>query len=404
MTPFACTHCGTPVYFENTHCESCGSLLGFVPGERCMVSFEPALAAGDDAILGWRRREPVDHDTATGAPLDPLLPCGNRTEHQVCNWMLDPGDPGPLCLSCRLTQVIPSLAEDRNRAHWAAIERAKRRLVHTLMGLGLTPRPIGADRLGRGLCFELLEALPGHTPVMTGHVNGVITLNIAEADDVYREATRVAMGEPVRSLLGHLRHEVSHYLQWRHVEDTAAMDRCRAAFGDERLDYGAALQSHYQQGAPNDWATRHVSAYASAHPREDWAETCAHYLLVVDALETAAAWGLRLDGLAPVQVTPGDASAGPLDDRVLTQWLPLAQFLNAMNRSLGQADSYPYLLPTPVLDKMGLVQTLLGEAAVREREAEAAHVDAPSITPAAPPAAGPSEGPGAEASGQPVAA
>lgn len=371
MTPFACTHCGRTVYFENTHCESCGSLLGFVPGERRMVSFEPVATVGEAASAGWLKREAVasDRGAATAPRHDHGMPCGNRTAHQVCNWMLDPGDAGPLCQSCRLTQVIPSLAGAHHLGQWAAIERAKRRLMYTLMGLGLTPRPIGADRLGRGLCFQLLEAQPGGPPVLTGHVEGVITLNIAEADDVHRETTRVAMGEPVRSLLGHLRHEVSHYLQWRHVEDSPAMDRCRRAFGNEHEDYGAALQRHYRQGPPADWPSTHVSPYASAHPREDWAETCAHFLLVVDALETASAWGLRLDGPAPARPAPRAFADGPLDDRVLTQWLPLAQFLNAMNRSLGLPDSYPFLLPMPVLDKMACVQALLDEAARRERAA-----------------------------------
>lgn len=359
MTPFQCTRCGNTVFFENTHCGRCDALLGYVPGERRMVSFDPPEAASDDAAPapGWLR---LDGDDA--GPQH-LRPCDNRVVHQVCNWMLDEGDPGPLCVSCRLTQVIPSLEAAGNLGHWAAIERAKRRLVYTLVSIGLTPQPRGAPGVDRGLSFQLLESLPGGPPVMTGHEDGVITLNIAEADDVHREAARVAMGEPVRTLLGHLRHEVSHYLEWRYVEGTPAMARCREVFGDDTVDYASALQTHYTQGAPPDWPGRFVSAYASAHPYEDWAETCAHYLLVIDALETASAWGLQLDGPAPTRAADGADAQQPLDRRVLAHWLPLAQFLNAMNRSLGHADSYPFLLPPAVLDKMSLVQALLADAA-----------------------------------------
>jgi hypothetical protein len=409
MTPFACSHCGNTVYFENTDCGRCGAVLGFVPGQRRMLSFAlPSAGEPDDsdAAGSWQILHGIDAQGAGAKAGDPataatggrtpsaaardeggaeagdgqaepgLQPCDNRRQHQVCNWMLDAGDPGPLCISCRLTGVIPSLADGQNLAHWAAIERAKRHLVHTLMGLGLTPRPIGSDRAARGLRFQLLEALPGGPPVMTGHEDGVITLNIAEADDVHRETTRVAMGEPVRTLLGHLRHEVSHYLAWRHLEDTPAMDRCREAFGDERVDYAAALQTHYAQGAPADWSQRYVSAYASAHPYEDWAETCAHYLLVVDAMETASAWGLQLEGPSPTRATEAADLRQPLAERVLAHWLPLAQFLNAMNRSLGQPDSYPFLLPPQVLDKMNLVQSLLAEAGAREAEAQASTPEA----------------------------
>lgn len=402
MTPFVCSHCGNTVYFENTHCGQCGSVLGFVLAERRMLAFVPPDTGEDSGPWpGWQVLRNTDHDKGSGDGKqnsdaeERLHPCDNRSIHQVCNWMLDAGDPGPLCLSCRLTRVIPSLADGNNLGHWAAIERAKRRLVYTLIGLGLTPQPIGADPVARGVCFQLLESLPGGPPVMTGHDDGVITLNIAEADDVHREATRVAMGEPVRTLLGHLRHEMSHYLEWRHVEGTPAMDRCRAAFGDESVDYTAALQTHYAQGAPAEWSTRYVSAYASAHPYEDWAETCAHYLLVVDALETASAWGLQLDGPSPTHATrAADATdtRQPLADRVLAHWLPLAQFLNAMNRSLGQPDSYPFLLPPQVLDKMSLVQALLSEAA--DRDAAAARVapePPPQATEPAPPAASPSD-------------
>ena len=229
----------------------------------------------------------------------------------------------------------------------------------------------------RGLAFHLLESLPGQAPVLTGHDDGLITLNIAEADDVFREQARVSMHEPMRTLLGHLRHEVSHYLQQRYITGTTGEERCRAVFGDERADYSAALKRHYESGPPADWSNHFVSEYASSHPWEDWAETCAHYLLVIDAVQTASSWGLRLEGHTQTQPSETDAQKLPMEDLVLEHWLPVAQFLNAMNRSLGLADGYPFLLPPAVLEKMSTVQQLLAQAVAAEAASQAPSPAAP---------------------------
>ncbi len=359
MTPFHCSHCAQTVFFENSECGACNSLLGYVPGERNMVAFElpapPEPGAADDGVPpgAWFRR---------GSNGTWLQPCANRINHNVCNWMLDVGDGHTLCISCRLTNVIPSLEDPNNLQHWALIERAKRRLVFSLMDIGLTPQPKTGPEDRQGLSFHLLENQPGGMPVMTGHGDGLITLNIAEADDVFRESARVSMHEPVRTLLGHLRHEVSHYLQQRYVTGTPGEQRCKDLFGDHDADYAAALQAHYSNGSPADWSTRFISAYASAHPWEDWAETCAHYLLVIDAVQTAAAWGLRLDGPTKASTDDQEPQSMPVENLIIEQWLPVAQFLNAMHRSLGLPDSYPFLLPPQVLEKMKLVQDLLANA------------------------------------------
>ncbi|MEO8278709.1 MAG: putative zinc-binding metallopeptidase [Ideonella sp.] len=360
MSPFTCSHCSHTVFFENSECGFCNSLLGFVPAQRSMVAFElPTPASGETVnplpLDAWLRR---------GTDGAWLRPCANRINHGVCNWMLDVGDDAALCISCRLTEVIPSLEDPNNLRRWAAIERAKRRLVFGLMEIGLTPQPKTGPDDKLGLAFNLLENLPGAASVMTGHDDGLITLNIAEADDVFRESARVSMHEPLRTLLGHLRHEVSHYLQQRYVAGTPGELRCRALFGDHDADYAAALQTHYANGAPADWSTHFVSAYASSHPWEDWAESCAHYLLVIDAVQTASSWGLRLDGpTKAVTADDLDPRVMPLKNLVLEQWLPVAQFLNSMNRSLGLPDSYPFLMPPQVLEKMQLVQNLLALAA-----------------------------------------
>lgn len=381
MTPFQCTHCQAVVFFENVACGTCGALLAFDPAAMRMQAYRATEGSADAAAPPWQPLPPASPAADAGAV--PVVPCRNRSVHANCNWMVDDADEGQvLCRSCRLTRTIPDLAVAGNAERWGRIEQAKRRLVYGLRLRGLCPEPrrhadapadapaaaqagVAADAgADRGLCFDLLADAPDGQPVRTGHDRGVITLNIAEADDAYREAQRVQLREPWRTLLGHLRHEVAHYLQYRWVDVSPALtERCRAVFGDERADYAEALQRHYAQGAPAGWETAHISAYASMHPWEDWAETCAHWLLIVDAVQTAGAWGLRIDG--PARARPAGAGPGalvPAPALVIQHWLPVAQFLNAMNRSIGVPDSYPFLIPPAVLDKLAAVQALLGDA------------------------------------------
>lgn len=362
MRPFECGQCRNTVFFDNDVCLSCGAVLGFVAADLQMRAFAPpAGQPGEPGEGPW--------PGIGGGPA--LRPCGNRHSAAHCNWMLDDGDtPGQtLCCSCRLTQVLPSLDNPRNGLRWQRIEQAKRRLVFTLLSLGLAPEPKQGPDDPLGLAYRLLDAEPGAPEIRTGHENGVIVINVAEADDDHREAQRVRLGEPQRTLLGHLRHETAHYLQYRWIAGTAAMPGCREHFGDEIADYAQALAHHYAKGPPADWSQHFISPYASAHPWEDWAETCAHYLLVVDAVQTAASWGLQLSG--HLSATPHDTDLkAPSDVQhlVLEQWLPVAQFLNAMNRSLGLLDSYPFQIPAAVLDKLATVQQLLrGAAGLRQR-------------------------------------
>ncbi len=351
MLNFSCTQCNSTVFFENVACGTCGAALGFSVASRRLLAFSVLPDSGGCMI--WT---PVNADGAL-----PLAPCANRVQHGVCNWMLDEGDASALCRSCRLTRVIPALDVNGNLARWQKIEQNKRRLLFTLLALDLMPEPkVGQNDLV-GLEFQLLDDAPGEATVKTGHNQGTITLNITEADDDVRESIRVRLGEPSRTLLGHLRHEISHYLQYRWATDPADAERCRSVFGDERKDYAASLARHYEFGPETNWPTRFVTAYASAHPWEDWAETCAHYLLVIDAMQTATAWGLCLQG-GPAELISSARellAQPPINNLAIEQWLPLAQFLNAMNRSLGLRDAYPFLLPPAVVKKMAMVQSLL---------------------------------------------
>lgn len=351
MRLFHCSHCGQRVFFENLRCEACHASLGFVPEEMDMVAFSV------DADDVWRRRPGSDGVAQR--------PCSNYAVEGVCNWMVAADDDSALCVSCRTTHIIPALGKPENRNYWMNLEQAKRRLFYTLLSLKL-PAPDRTVDPVNGLSFRFLEEAGPQQRVLTGHDNGVITLNIAEADDAFRESMRHSMHEPYRSVLGHFRHESGHYYWDRLIANTAWIDEYRALFGDERADYEAALMQHYATPQAN-WPLDCISAYASAHPWEDWAECWAHYLHIVDGLETAAGWGLRLDHATPtgpsLQAAPVEPDAESIETSLIEQWLPVSQFSNAMNRSLGLHDSYPFVISAPVMAKLDFVHRVVSAAA-----------------------------------------
>jgi len=294
--------------------------------------------------------------------------CENYVQHNICNWAVPADEPHVLCQSCRFTQMVPNLSEPGNKAAWYKLELAKRRLLYTLihLGCGVTNR---VDDPERGLAFAFLADAEGSevAPVLTGHANGLITINIAEADDVERERRRQQLHEPYRTLLGHFRHEVGHYYWDRLIKDNSRLDTFREYFGDERKDYAQALQDHYSQGPPQDWPSRFVSAYAAAHPWEDWAETWAHYLHLTDALETATACGLSLRPrrLDEPRLTRGiDLTKRNADsfNQLLEGWFPLMYLLNNLNRGLGLQDAYPFILSAAAIGKLRLVHMAIGAA------------------------------------------
>ncbi|GGK25261.1 zinc-binding metallopeptidase family protein [Salinarimonas ramus] len=350
MKLFACAVCGAPLQFEESACPSCGTRLGFLPRERRLA----ALRLDGEAWV------PVGDDAGPGRPARHLF-CANAA-YGACTWLVpeeEAGD-GRFCIACRHNRTIPDLTQDTNAGRWRKLEAAKKRLFYTLMNLGLplTQRPDDPA----GLAFDFLADSPVHDEpgVMTGHADGLVTIAIAEADDSEREARRSAMGEPYRTLLGHLRHEVGHYYWTKLVQEPGALDGFRALFGDERTDYGSALQRHYSEGPPADWEQRHVSAYASAHPWEDWAETFALYLHMVDTLETAGTFGLRLRPKLPggeelATSIPFDPHHEPDLARLVDAWGPLTFAVNALNRSMGQADLYPFTVAPAAVEKLAFV-------------------------------------------------
>jgi hypothetical protein len=348
MEVFACQACGQVLYFENVLCERCGHGLGYLPDRATISAVEPDNGQ-------WRAL------AVEGAP---YRYCQNY-DSGVCNWMLPVASGESLCAACRHNKTIPDLSVPENLELWRKMEGAKHRLIYTLLKLGL-PLENQADNPERGLVFEFLsEAQAPHGQrVMTGHDNGVITLALDEADDAKREQVRARMGEPYRTLLGHFRHEIGHYYWNILVRDGDKLESFRALFGREDQDYAAALQSHYTNGPPGDWRQHFVTTYASAHPWEDFAETWAHYLHIVDTLETARSFGVKVRTRADHEpekeaAVDFDPHSAPSIEQLIGAWLPLCFAVNSLNRSMGQADLYPFVLAPEAIRKLGYVHELM---------------------------------------------
>ncbi len=354
MKLFTCSSCGQVLFFENTRCERCGHQLAYLPELNILSALEP-IPAQDAAS---ERAEFVA--LAGEASHARYRLCANYVQHDVCNWAIPAGSESAFCVSCALNEVTPALDTPDARQMWARLESAKRRLLYSLLGLGL---PIDRRAPGeeRGLAFSFKSSSAAEQ-VFTGHGEGLITINIAEADDPFREKTRQEMGEPYRTLLGHFRHEIGHYYWDRLIKDGRCLTPFRALFGDDTLDYAEARKRHYEDGPPPDWTDRFVSAYASMHPWEDWAETFAHYLHIVDTLETARAYGLVLRPAASGAPLP-DMTARRLDfddfGDLVTAWFPLTSALNSLNRSMGLADLYPFVLSGPAIAKLRFVHDVI---------------------------------------------
>jgi len=225
-------------------------------------------------------------------------------------------------------------------------ERAKRHLIVELDALGFALVSKMEDPQG-GLTFDLLSST--YEEVLIGHEKGVVTIDVSESDPSEREKVRVALDEPYRTMLGHFRHEFGHYFQWQHVRGDAR-ESCRALFGDDTAPYEDAIERHYSDGPPKDWEQTYISAYATMHPFEDFAETFAHFLHIRDTIDTAVDRGL-------IRADPkGYPSFSDLIGQV---WIPLSAALNQINRSMGREDLYPFVTPPTVLKKLDFVASLM---------------------------------------------
>lgn len=349
MRIFKCQCCEQLLYFENTTCERCSHRLGYLPEANSLSALEPQ---GDG---NWR---------ALASPDMRYRFCANA-QHSVCNWLVPDQSAETYCAACRHNRTIPDLTVQDNLNRWRKFEAAKHYLFYSLMRLGL-PLANRTDDPAEGLVFDFLAESPaaGVTEVRTGHDQGVITINLKEADDAQREQLRNAMGETYRTVLGHFRHEIGHYFWDKLVRDGGKQEVFRQCFGDENADYAEALKRHYDSGPPANWQQHYVSAYASSHPWEDFAETWAHYLHILDTIEMASAFGIRIQ---PALGFSADHSAAldfdPYErgelDRLIRVWLPLAFSVNAINRCMGEPDLYPFILSPHVIAKLGFIHRLV---------------------------------------------
>jgi hypothetical protein len=370
MKIFYCTACKHRVFFENVQCTNCGSRLAFLPDKGALAALRDAgdgtytVVAGEGGKAKYRL-------------------CKNAIDHASCSWAIPSSDPQLFCRACRLNVTIPDLSQPAAKEAWVSLERAKRWLLCNLMSLGL-PLPAELDSEGHRLRFSFLADTKNEL-VFTGQSDGLITINIAEADDPFREKIRHELGETYRTLLGHFRHEIGHYYWDQLIAKSPLLEPCRAEFGDEREDYATALQRHYAEGAPGAWARHFVSAYASMHAWEDWAETWAHYLHIVDTLETA-----RYCDLVVAEKTERGhdhrIQAAAVDfadfEGMIGTWIPFTIALNSLNRSMGLSDAYPFVLSDRAVQKLRFVHRVVQDAKVARdqplREGNETTASAPS--------------------------
>ena len=346
MKSFQCT-CGNTLFFESSRCLACGLDVGYEPG------------------LGVIRR------------LDKKFRlCANGQRHAACNWLVPAGSGEAFCVSCRLNRTIPDLGNALNRHHWSLMEAAKRRLLHTLIGFQISLPTLAEDPLN-GLAFDIVSTTldPAAT---TGHLSGVITVSLEEADDTWRQINRQQLGEASRTLLGHFRHESGHYLWYRCLSrldwDHPWRMAFREVFGNEALPYSEGLARHYQYGPPSDWQQNYISAYSASHPWEDWAESWAHYLQMVDGIETCEQLSIRAEpaaaqpGIIPLPDVLGTRSAA--EDAsfhaLLQRWISLVTTLNEISRSFGAPFLYPYVISPAVARKLRLVHHFASVAVITD--------------------------------------
>jgi hypothetical protein len=357
---FRC-QCGRPTFLRNSLCLACETQLGYHPEQATLLPLKPGPKP--DTWVDWESDGTVYHR------------CVNLHTPAACNWLLpvsEGNDQHYLCRACRLNRTIPDLADPKhpnNGELWGRIELAKRRLVSALLAMELPVASRETEDTERGLMFDFLRSAETGPKVMTGHYQGLITLNITEANHAERELTRQSLNEPYRTLVGHFRHEVGHYYWDRLVAGTAWEGPCRTLFGDEREDYAAALAKHYKHGAPADWQLHFVSSYASMHPFEDWAQCWAHYMHMRDTVDTAMSFGLTIDS-DRLEFTPFTRDTLHLPDHpeaesflaFVNHWTQLTMLLNGMSRAMGQPDFYPFVLPHEVVAKLHFIHLVVSAA------------------------------------------
>lgn len=344
MKLYTCGNCHSLVYFENNVCLNCGHSLGFDPASLAMISL---IGEGDNLYSNALNKN------------QKYRFCKNA-EYGACNWLVPEYHEDVFCRACELNRIIPDLSNVENLRRWRNIEIAKHRLVYSLLRLRLpVEKKIGEEE--KGIAFDFLAETSPKEKVITGHENGTITLNIDEADEAARVRHKLDLGERYRTLLGHFRHEIGHYYWEVLIKDSDALTKYRSLFGNEELDYAESLKTYYQVGAPSNWGDHFISPYATSHPWEDWAETWSHYLHMMDTLETAFSFGIRIqpDMVQDTKAIQASIQQDPYDitefNQIITWWLPLTFAVNSLNRSMGHSDFYPFVISNAVVEKLRFI-------------------------------------------------
>jgi hypothetical protein len=358
------------LFFESKYCLACKRVVG----------------VDDD----FNKVEAYDLDEKTGYYFKtsdetkvPYQKCDNHADYQACNGMVNmdtfvrlPNNDEVLCFACRFNEIIPNLSIVEHIPLWRKMEIAKRRAIYTLKALALPlENPLQNPQSGLSFDFIADAKVDDHfstkfedqEAVYTGHNNGHITINIAEANDVARSSAKLAMGEKYRTLLGHFRHELGHYYFEKLIlVSPEKHELCKKYFGDDDLDYSEALKKHYESGAPENWNDDFISEYATMHPYEDWAETWAHYMHIMDTLETAKNFNITgslnnkiVDNENVEELTlPQHSyffSSQTSINTILDTWMDFAIILNSLNRSMGMGDAYPFVLTQAIRTKLSFI-------------------------------------------------
>ena len=341
MRVFRCPHCGSAVDYAQQRCGACLTEVAF---HRPWMALALAPAEGESTTIDdveWIR-------------------CANWDRR--CNWLVEKDSATGVCFADGFVRNEPGPHDAKALSELAATLKALRRLIFQLLDLGLPITPFHQDP--KGLAFDLISSESLGHPVTMGHANGVITIDLAESLELYRERQRIILKEPYRTMLGHMRHEVGHYYEMILITGGALIDQTRSYFGDERRDYQAALDDYYAGHVPEDWERDYISHYATAHPWEDWAETFAHYLHITGTLATIADSGLKVcadrvhfdldaDIDPRVRYLEGDFAV------MVHDWEVLSGALNRVNHAMGREDLYPFRLTLPVVAKLGFVHHVL---------------------------------------------
>jgi len=352
MKIFQCDNCQYVLFFENSYCDNCDHLCGYHDKSQKMLTFDPKPSTLISDAKGL-----------------PYKYCKNK-DYDVCNWLLPADDAEDFCTACQLNRIIPNLSEEKNLYKWHKLEIAKHRLIYQLQRLQLPL--ISKQKVSNGMAFDFVQKHE-KSQLMTGHAYGIITILLREADTVFLEQTRKQLLEPYRTLIGHLRHEVGHYF-WDLIisNEEDRLTHFREIFGDEREDYSLSLKEYYRDGASVDWQQTYISKYASAHPWEDWAETWAHYLHIMDMVETAYYFGISAQPKISKQSMNLKVSFDPYKvmefDSILQTCVPLSFAVNSINRAMGVPDVYPFVVSKTVAEKMKYIHQLMHTVKRRDHD------------------------------------